>query len=111
MQEHLRDCREELNSEGPASNEAEVIDLTSDSDREGIATDRETAATKIAEGPSLLREIENPLVPIQAGHSVSGQRCVRTLGRLGRNPPYWIPSGVRFATTDHEHREHREQRE
>ena len=71
----------------------DVVDLTLDSDSEDSAMPVES----IARVPgSVARDSDRSLIPIDEGHSVGKQCCIRSLGRLKRASPYWTTAtGVR----------------
>ena len=37
----------------------------------------------------VVRDSDRSLIPIEEGHSVGKQRCIRSLGRIKRTSPYW----------------------
>ena len=77
----LRDCRD-------------VVDLTLDSDSEDSAMPVESIAK--VPGP-VTRDSDHSLIPIDEGHSVGKQRCIRSLGRPKWTSPYWtIATGMRW---------------
>ena len=71
----------------------DVVDLTLDSDSE----DSVMPVGSIAKVPGpVIRDSDCSLIPIDEGHSVRKQRCIRSLGRLKRTSPYWTTAtGVR----------------
>ena len=71
----------------------DVVDLTLDSDSEDSAMPVESIAK--VPGP-VIRDSNCSLIPIDEGHSVGKQRCIRSLGRLKQTSPYWTTAtGVR----------------
>ena len=70
----------------------EVVDLTAESE---VPTDRaeETPAPENVE-PLPVREPLQEIDPL-AGHRVSGQRCIRSLGRIRKTAPYLLRTGMR----------------
>ena len=70
----------------------DVVDLTLDSDSEDSAMPVES----IAKVPRpVVRDSDRSLIPIEEGHSVGKQRCIRSLGRIKQTTPYGIATGVR----------------
>ena len=64
----------------------DVVDLTLDSDSE----DSTMPVESIAKVPrSAVRDSDHSLIPIEEGHSVGKQCCIRSLGRIKRTSPYW----------------------
>jgi hypothetical protein len=95
MQDQLCECHKENREVIPDDRNAEedlreVIDLTGGTDHEAFAE----------EGAEGLPIREGRLVEIEEGHSVSGQRCVRSLGPFSRPAPYWIATGLRRRTNN-----------
>ena len=71
----------------------DVVDLTLDSDSEDSAMPVESLA-KVPR--PAVRDSNRSLIPIEEGHSVGKQRCIRSLGRIKRTGPYWTTAtGVR----------------
>ena len=71
----------------------DVVDLTLDSDSEDSAVPVESIAK--VPGP-VIRDSDHSLIPIEEGHSVGKQRCIRSLGHIKRTSPYWTTAtGVR----------------
>ena len=71
----------------------DVVDLTLDSDSKDSAMPVESIAK--VPGP-VIRDSDRSLIPIDEGHSVGKQCCIRSLGRLKRTSPYWTTAtGVR----------------
>ena len=69
----------------------EIVDLTAETD---VSTDRAEDAPA-QENVELLR-VREPLREIQSSeHQVSGQRCVRSLGRIKKTTPYLLRTGMR----------------
>ena len=69
-----------------------VVNLTAETE---VPTDRAEKAPALENVEPLpvhkpLREID-PL----AGHQVSGQRCIRSLGRIKKTAPYFLRTGMR----------------
>ena len=71
----------------------DVVDLTLDSDSEGSTMPVES----IAKVPRpAVRDSDRSLIPIEEGHSVRKQHCIRSLGRIKQMSPYWTTAtGVR----------------
>ena len=69
----------------------EVVDLTAESK---VPTDRaeEAPAPENVE-PLPVREPFREIDP-SAGHQVSGQRCIRSLGRIRKTAPYLLQTGM-----------------
>ena len=69
-----------------------VVDLTAESE---VPTDRAEEAPAL-ENVEPLR-IREPLREIDpsAGHQVSGQRCICSLGRIRKTAPYLLRTGMR----------------
>ena len=64
----------------------DVVDLTLDLDNEDSAMPVES----IVKVPrSAVRDSDCSLIPIEEGHSVGKQRCIRSLGHMKRTNPYW----------------------
>ena len=62
------------------------MDLTLDSDSKDSAMPVEP----IAKVPRpVLRDSNHSLIPIEEGHSVGKQHCIRSLGRIKQTDPYW----------------------
>ena len=70
----------------------EVVDLTAETE---VPTDRaeEAPAPENVE-PLPVREPLREIDP-SAGHRVSGQRCIRSLGRIRKTAPYLLRTGMR----------------
>ena len=64
----------------------DVVDLTLDSDSEDSAMPVESIAK--VPGP-VVRDSDHSLIPIEEGHSVGKQRCIRSLGCIKQTSPYW----------------------
>ena len=64
----------------------DVVDLTLDSDSEDSAMPVESV-TKVPR--PAVRDSDHSLIPIEEGHSVRKQRCIRSLGRIKQTSPYW----------------------
>ena len=71
----------------------DVVDLTLDSNSKDSAMPVES----IAKVPrSAVRDSDHSLIPIEEGHSVGKQHCIRSLGCIKRTSPYWTTAtGVR----------------
>ena len=71
----------------------DVVDLTLDSDSE----DSVMPVESVAKVPRpAVRDSNRSLIPIEEGHSVGKQRCIRSLGRIKWMGPYWTTAtGVR----------------
>ena len=67
------------------------MDLTLDSDSEDSAMPVEPIA-KVAR--PTIRDSNHSLIPIEEGHSVGRQRCIRSLGHIKQATPYWTVAGV-----------------
>ena len=64
----------------------DVVDLTLDLDSKDSAMPVES----IANVPrSAVRDSDHSLIPIEEGHSVGKQCCIRSLGRIKQTSPYW----------------------
>ena len=71
----------------------DVVDLTFDSDSEDSAMPVESV-TKVPR--PAVRDSDRSLIPIEEGHSVGKQHCIRSLGRIKQTSPYWATAtGVR----------------
>ena len=70
----------------------EVVDLTAESK---VPMDRAEEAPALENVEPL--PIREPLREIDpsAGHRVSGQRCIRSLGRIRKTAPYLLRTGMR----------------
>ena len=78
----------------------EVIDLTRETDPEEQPESREGEVEDQLTDLPVLEEAGHRLVPIEEGLITSGQRCVRSLGRIRKPGPYWIPLGVHQGSGD-----------
>ena len=64
----------------------DVMDLTLDSDSEDSAIPVESIVKVLR---PVVRDSNHSLIPIEEGHSVGKQRCIRSLGRIKWTGPYW----------------------
>ena len=64
----------------------DVVDLTLDLDSKDSAMPVESVA-KVPR--PAVRDSDCSLIPIEEGHSVRKQCCIRSLGRIKRTGPYW----------------------
>ena len=70
----------------------EVVDLTAESK---VSTDRaEEAPVPENVEPLPVRKPLQEIDPL-AGHQVSGQRCIHSLGRIKKTAPYLLRTGMR----------------
>ena len=70
----------------------EVVDLTAETE---VPTDRAEEAPALENMEPL--PVHKPLREIDpsAGHQVSGQHCIRSLGRIRKTAPYLLQTGMR----------------
>ena len=69
-----------------------VVDLTAETEVQTDRAEEEPAPENVEPLPvhEPLREIDP-----SAGHQVSGQRCIRSLGRIKKTAPYLLQTGMR----------------
>ena len=70
----------------------EVVDLTAETEVQTDRAEDEPAPENMEPIP-----VHEPLQEIDpsAGHQVSGQRCIRSLGRIKKTAPYLLRTGMR----------------